>query len=133
MNYTINLSLEVFAEKIDLFFAGFRENEINEDDTFDFPELENFKELGWPELNVLINNHKTVLKDLIIYTDYEILHDIIIKPTVKADYYYSLNSNNDVIFEKDTISLRGICFKSDHIEHTYNYELLIKHALLKDY
>jgi len=46
-------------------------------------------------------------------------------------YYYSVNSMDEVLFEKDMLRLKGICFQSDYIEHTYNHELPKQHALLK--
>ncbi|AFL82010.1 hypothetical protein Aeqsu_2554 [Aequorivita sublithincola DSM 14238] len=54
LNYSIELTTELFIEKISTFFAEFRDAEIKDDDPFDFPELISFKDVEWSDLNVLI-------------------------------------------------------------------------------
>lgn len=131
LDYSIELKTKKFLENIDDFFSEFRSAEIEEDDTSEIPELITFKNAGWPKLSKLAKDHQSLLKDLIIYTQYEILHIILNGPVTKYNYYYSVNSIDEVLFEKDMLRLKGICFKSDYIEHTYNHELPKQHALLK--
>jgi len=111
LRYSIEIEKELFLKKISAFFAEFRSAEIEEDDTFDFPELIAFKNAGWPELNELVQENHTLLKDLIVYHQYEILHLIIKHPENNNDYYYSANSIDAVLFKQDKIQLNGICFK----------------------
>lgn len=131
LEYKIEVDLESFLNQIREYFANFREMEIEEDDTEGFPELERYKEVGWLELDELAKKYPEVLADVIKYEDYDILHHIVMRPVPVSDYYYSLNSVEKVQVRNDVISICGVCFKSDYIEHTFNYELPKKHALLK--
>jgi hypothetical protein len=132
LNYSIEIDKDVFIEKIADFFAEFRDAEKEEDDTDGFPELEAYKSVGWPDLNALTKDYTAILRDLIIYHQYEILHLIIENPTKRHNFYYSVNSIDDVLFENEKITLKGICFQSDYIEHTYNHDLPRTYALLKN-
>lgn len=132
LHYIIEITKEQFIEKTASFFAEFRDCEIEEDDTDDFPKLIAFKNAGWPDLNELTKKHTTVLEGLIIYNQYEILHLIVEHPETNNCYYYSANSIDEVSFEGEMIKIKGICFQSDYIEHTYNHELPRKYALLKN-
>lgn len=68
---------ELFIKKIASFFAEFRDAEIEEDGTDDWPELIAFKNAVWPDLSHLAKEHTAILSDLIIYHQYDILHIII--------------------------------------------------------
>jgi len=114
LHYSIELTTKLFIEKMDDFFSEFRDAEIEDDDTDDFPELTAFKKAGWPDLNQLAKDHQAILKDLIIYNQYEVLHLILKRPVTNHNYYYSVNSVDEVIFENDMIKLIGICFQSDY-------------------
>jgi hypothetical protein len=131
LNYTLELAEELFIEKITHYFAQFREAEMKENDPFDFPELVAFKRIGWPDLNKLASEHRAILSDLIRYNQHEILQLIIEHPVNKHNYYYAINSVDKVLFEDNMIKLKGICFQSDYVEHSYNHELPRKYALLK--
>jgi hypothetical protein len=131
LHYSIEMAKELFTKKITSFFAEFRDAEIEEDDPDDWPELIAFKNAGWPDLSELTKEHPAILSDLIIYHQYDILHLIIERPATRHNYFYSLNSVDEVLFENEMIKLKGICFQSDYVEHTYNHELPRKYALLK--
>jgi hypothetical protein len=132
LHYSIEMPKELFIEKITSFFAEFREAEIEEDDTDDWPELIAFKNAGWPDLSHLAKEHTAILSGLIIYHQYDILHLMIERPASSHTFYFSLNSVDEVLYENEMIKLKGICFKSDYVEHTYNHELPRKYALLKN-
>lgn len=131
LHYSIELPTEIFIEKIENYFSEFREAEIAEDDPDDFPELKAYKDAGWPDLKKLVKDHNAILKELIFYHQYEILHLILKRSVTKQNYCYSVNSVDEVIIENERIKLIGICFQSDYVEHTYNHELSRKNALLK--
>jgi len=131
LHYSIEMAKELFIEKITSFFAEFRDAEMEEDETNDWPELIAFKNVGWPDLSQLAKEHTSILSDLIVYHQYDILHLIIERPASKHHYFYSLNAVDEVLFENEMIKLKGICFQSDYVEHTYNKELPRKYALLK--
>jgi len=131
LQYIIEIKEELFLQKINDFFVEFRASEIEDDDTEEFPELIAFKNVGWADLSELINNHTTVLKGLLIFNQYEILHRIIQLPQKRNNYYYSANSVVEVLFEDKIVKIKGVCFQSDYVGHTYNYELPRTYALLK--
>lgn len=131
LDYVIEIKKELFLEKINDFFVEFRASEIEEDDTEEFPELIAFKNVGWADLSELVKNHTIVLKGLLLFNQYEILHRIIQRPKKSNDYYYSANSVVEILFEDEIVKIKGICFQSDYVQHTYNYELPRTYALLK--
>lgn len=111
LNYSIEMTLELFIKSISAFFSEFREAEIEENDTYGFPELIAFKNAGWPNLDQLVKEHIDLLKVLIIYHEYEILHCITQTASIVHNYFYSINSVEEVVIENKTITLKGICFK----------------------
>lgn len=110
-HYSIELAYEIFLNRITDFFAEFRNDEIEDNDTSDFPELAAYKNAGWPKLNQLTKNHQDLFKDLIIYNQYEILQLILNYPLPRHTPYYSVNSLDEVLLESDTVTLCGTCFK----------------------
>ena len=131
LQYEIEMSLKLFTQAIAKYFATFRKNEIAESDAFDFPELKAFKNANWPTLKELVKENKEIFEDLIIYCEYDIMHLIVEHPVPSSNYYYSANSVDEVQIDCNVIKLKGTCFQSDYIEHSYNHELSRKYALLK--
>ena len=110
LQYSIEIHTSVFVEKFGAFFETFRQDEIIEDDTNDLDELEAYKEAGWPTLIELFDNHIPLLKDLIIYHEYEILH-LIVKNETIGRLFYSINSIDTVSIGDKTMKFEGICFE----------------------
>ncbi|MFY0631027.1 MAG: hypothetical protein JXR05_11645 [Flavobacteriaceae bacterium] len=113
LRYSIIIDASVFIEKISSMFAKFREDEIQEDDPNDLEELINYKEAGRPTLVELFNKNLPLLKELIIYHEYDILHLLVENPKGKLQLFYSINSIDIVSINKNEILLEGICFEVD--------------------
>ncbi len=131
LKYELKIDIDTFTNRIDEYFTLFRRDEIEDDDVEDFPELAAYKEIGRPDLAALILDHPLVLEDLLKFNDYDIIHRVVVHPKPVSNYYYSINSLDSVNVKGKVIILKGICFQSDYIEHTYSHELSRKYALLK--
>ncbi len=110
LSYSLELESSVFISKIEKMFASFRENEILENDTFDLEELIAYEKAGRPTLLELFDKDIALLKILIIYHSYDILHLIIEQQTV-GKLFYSINSLDEVLLIDNKIVLKGICFE----------------------
>jgi len=110
LRYSIEIETTIFIEKFSSEFTSFRENEISENDPYGLKELEAYRTAGWPTLLELFENNTQLLKELIIYHEYEVLHLLINNPTVDK-LFYSINSIDIVEFNKNKIQLEGICFE----------------------
>jgi hypothetical protein len=130
LTYSIAVPITSFSSKIECFFEEFRQTEIKENDVEDFAELVEFKNAGWQSLKHLTDNNPDLLARLVRYNDYDILH-LLLDSSQKRDYYYSVNSIEEVKFSNSKILISGTCFKSDYVEHTYNHKQTRKYALLK--
>lgn len=131
LTFEVEIELGKFCNAIAEYFSEFRKMEIEEDDTEGFPELVAYKKAGWLELHILAYKHPRVLEGIITYEQYDIMHHIVERPIPESNYYYSVNSLKEVYIKNKSITLKGICFKSDYIEHTFNHELPREYALLK--
>lgn len=131
LEYELEIDRSIFISQINEYFTEFRRDEIEEDETEDFPELAAYKEIGRPDLDKLLSDHPDILEGVLKFNDYDIIHRVVVHPTPKSDYYYSINSLDSVHVRGELVILKGVCFQSDYVEHTYNYELPRKHALLK--
>jgi len=131
LEYELEVAKGIFLSRIDECFGEFRRNEIEDDDTEEFPELAAYKKIGRPSLDSLLDNHLEVLESVLKFNDYDIIHRLVKRPVLESDYYYSINSLSSVFIREGQVILKGVCFKSDYVEHTYNYPLPKKHALLK--
>jgi transcriptional regulator with XRE-family HTH domain len=109
LRYSLEIETKIFIEKFSKEFAAFRANEIEEDDTFGLKELEDYKEAGWPTLIELLENNISLLKSLILYHQYEILHFLIENASI-GEFFYSINSIDTIEFVAHKIHLKGICF-----------------------
>ncbi len=132
LNYTFEVSLDHFIEKLSKVFGEFRLSEIEDDDVDDFPELSAYRDIGRPELPNLAINYPKEFEGVIKFIAYDALHQLVVHPIPVSEYYYSINSLDKVCVIDGNVVLSGICFKSDYVEHTYNYEQPRKHALLKN-
>ena len=131
LHYSLQIEKTVFVSKTSAYFEDFRQSEMEEDDTEGYPELKAFKQANWPTLEAMVSEYTGVLAGLIRFNDYDILHLIIPYTKTRYNYYYSANSINEVIIEGEHIIIKGICFQSDYVEHTYNHPLPRNYALLK--
>ena len=112
LRYSIEVETALFIEKFSEEFASFRENEIQENDYYNLEELEAYKEAGWPTLKELFKSNIPLLKELILYHQYEILHLLIQNASI-GKLFYSINSIDTVVFKNSKIELKGICFEID--------------------
>tara|TARA_R110002073_G_scaffold128999_1_gene275010 strand:+ start:64961 stop:65404 length:444 start_codon:yes stop_codon:yes gene_type:complete len=112
LRYSIEIDISFFIERFQSEFAAFRENEIIEDDPEDLEELIAYEKAGRPTLLELLENKSQLLKELIMYHEYEILHLLINNPIV-GKLFYSINSIDTVGFNKSKIQLEGVCFEID--------------------
>ena len=109
LKYSLELETSSFIEKYSNTFSEFRENEILENDPFDIQELIDYQKADRPTLNQLLESNLPLLKSLIIYHQYEILH-LLIKNSQENKLFYSINSIDNVKFKNNTILFQGICF-----------------------
>lgn len=131
LEYELEIDKAIFLSQINEYFTKFRSDEIEDDDTEDCPELAAYKEIGHPGLDKLLSDHPEILEGVLKFNDYDIIHRVVALPIPESDYYYSINSLDSVYIRGEQIVLKGVCFQSDYVEHTYNYELPRKFALLK--
>lgn len=131
LNYSFEVPLNSFVEKINSVFSEFRKSEIEDDDVDDFPELSAYRDIGRLELGTLAINYPKEFEGVIKFVAYDVLHKLVVHPAPVSEFYYSINSLDEVRVNGGNVVLRGICFKSDYVEHSYNCELPRKHALLK--
>ena len=110
LQYSIEIETTLFLERFEAVFSEFRENELEEEDDCNLPELIHYRKAGRPHLKELFYENTSLLKDLLIYHQYEILHLIIRNPIV-GSLFYSINSIDDFEFKSKTIVFSGICFK----------------------
>jgi hypothetical protein len=110
LKYSLELEVPVFINKISKEFISFRESEISENDTYDLEELIAYEKAGRPTLIELFDKNLPLLKNLIVYHEYDILHSIIEQSTVDK-LFYSINSIGKVQFKENKILLEGICFE----------------------
>ncbi len=138
LEYEFTVQLEVLVNEFDQWFSWWRSEEIQddyEDVEFDefFPEIADYKKLGHPTLQQLVLHHVPLAKDILKYHEYELLHSVLCdhSSAPQSNFCYSVNSISDIQIQTDSITVKGICFQSDYLEHTYNYKLPTKYALLK--
>ena len=112
LKYSLEIDIHIFMEKFSKQFLEFRENEILEDDCFDLEVLIAYKNAGRPTLKQLFSSNLSLLANLIIYHQYEILHAII-GTSLVGKLFYSINSIDKVEFTENKIYVEGICFKVD--------------------
>jgi len=110
LRYTIEMSISFFLERFETQFETFRQEEIKEDDTEGLEELEAYKEAGWPSLIELLENDHALLKNLIIFHEYDLLHSIIENKNIPT-VFYSINSIDTVSITKDSMKIEGVCFE----------------------
>ena len=110
LRYSIEIKTSFFIEQFGTQFEAFREEEILEDDSDDLVELERYKVAGWPTLLELLDHNQSLLKDLIIFHEYDVLHSII-KNEHTGGNFYSINSIDTVSIEDEGMKFEGICFK----------------------
>ena len=113
LKYSLEIDIHIFMEKFSKQFSEFRENEILEDDCFDLEVLIAYKNAGRPTLENLLNSNLSLLANLMIYHQYELLHAIINTSSSVGKLLYSINSIDKVEFTEHKIHLEGICFKVD--------------------
>ena len=112
LEFSLELESNDFINKIEKMFSIFRENEILENDSFDFEELIAFEKAERPTLIALFNSNLPLLESLIIYLEYDILH-LLIEQQIVDKMFYSINSINKVQFKGTKILLKGVCFQVD--------------------
>ena len=108
--YSLEIDKFKFIEIFSSEFKEFRDNELLENDCFGIEELVAFKKNGSPTLEELFNKNLTLLKDLLIYHQYEILH-LLIKQNNLGSNFYSINSIDKVIIKEKQIYFEGVCFE----------------------
>ena len=112
LTYKLEIELSDFVNKIQPFFNEFRTSEIEEDDVMDFTELIAYKNLGFPTLTEMLTNHEELLSDLLIFNAYEILQVLFEEQSLnESNYFYSINSIDEIDFTKTEVLIKGICFK----------------------
>lgn len=131
LRYSLSLSIHQFRKDFAAYFQVFRTTELEEDDPDGIAALVDYKAIGRPGLDQLIKAHKPILSSLLIYHQYELLQALIQPICLPLDFYYVVNKIDVVDIFNEAITLQGICFKSDYIEHNYHKQLSFKNALLK--
>jgi succinate dehydrogenase flavin-adding protein (antitoxin of CptAB toxin-antitoxin module) len=112
--YEAMMDKSVFIQKIADFFTDFRQSEIEDDDVMDHEELIVYKNIGRPSLEELFKNHSNVLKQLIHFNDYDILHLLFrYKLPENCTSYYLIQSLETIIFNEDQVVLQGVCIRVD--------------------
>lgn len=111
ITYQLEIDLADFIKIIQSFFSEFRASEIEDDDPMDLTELIAYKNLGSPTLAEMLTNHKEILSDLLIFNAYDILH-LLMKEKLPIDnqYFYSVNSIDEINLTKTNVLIEGICF-----------------------
>ncbi|WP_026777812.1 hypothetical protein [Polaribacter sp. Hel_I_88] len=112
LKYSLEITIETFITKFSNQFSSFRKDEIIEDDCLDLEVLIAYKNAGRPTLKQLFSSNLSLLANLIIYHQYEILHAII-GTSLVGKLFYSINSIDKVEFTENKIYVEGICFKVD--------------------
>jgi exonuclease I len=103
-----------FIQKIADFFTEFRQSEIEDDDVLDHEELIAYKHIRRPSLNELFENHSSVLKQLIHFNDYDILHLLFrYKLPENCTSFYLIQSLESIVFNEDHVVLHGVCVRVD--------------------
>lgn len=108
--YAIEMSISTFFDRFETQFESFRQEEMIENDPNGLEELEIYKAAGWPTLAELFENQHELLKSLIIYHDYDVLHSIIKNENIPP-IFYSIQSIDDVQVDETLIKIKGTCFK----------------------
>lgn len=112
LTYVLEINKCDFVAIFSKEFSAFREDEILENDPNELEPLIAYKEAGWPKLLDLLENNHPLLKELILYHDYDLLHSLI-KTTEVGNHFYSINSITTVSINEQFIILEGICFEID--------------------
>ncbi|WP_444930768.1 hypothetical protein ACJJIF_03005 [Microbulbifer sp. SSSA002] len=131
LEYELEVDKSTFIFQVNEYFAEFRRNEIEENDVEEFAELAAYKGAGYPDLDRLLSDHPEILEGVLKFNDYDIIHRVVARPIPGSNYYYSINSLASVHVREETVILKGVCFQSDYVEHTYSCELPRRYALLR--
>lgn len=113
VDYACWMSKIEFLEKFETLFVDLKneeilDNHLNEEG--EFPILDKWKDIGYPDLANLMEDHIDLLKELIIFNDLEVLNELDVSELSKTtDGYYAINSLDWVKIESD-ISFGGVAF-----------------------
>lgn len=110
LKYVLEFSKQEFLQKTSNFFSDFRKFEIEDNDPDDIQVLLEYKNAEYPQLDALISQYQNILKELVKYNDYELLH-LLVEYNTPSEYFFSLNSINEVFITDENIILTGICFR----------------------
>ena len=109
LSYEIELERNFFLQAIADRFEQFRLEVMEDDNQEGFPELAEYRSLGWPLLKDLAKSHPELLEKLILFNDQEMLNELC--RTKEGWNGFSINSLDRVDIDSERIRLFGRCFK----------------------
>lgn len=113
--YSFHLKNDEFFNKVSECFENFRQGELadifDEDDKNHFPELMKWRELNYPNLQVLFQKNKRLLEQLIIYLEYDISQVLSDFEDRSWKRLFSVNSISGVEFAEEQIVVSGIAYE----------------------
>jgi len=110
--FEAKIKYKEFEKKVkNNFYKLYNPKEIKEfyekDDRKTFPEVFEYMEKDFPSYNDLLRDDKILLKNLLLYFEYQFAHAVFNGKCGK----YSLQKIEDIKFEDEYVSVSGLVFK----------------------
>ncbi len=111
LKFISKFTYKEFEEKTSKFFENFiieeKKDDFSEEDEQDFPDLFEFRQKQFPSYNFLLENDKDLLKRILLYLEYDLVHHIYNK---YGNVMYSLQKLENIYFTDKFVILEGIAF-----------------------